>query len=113
MDIIQLKDSIKQHLSQIVDQGVNLRDALFQASEDPMVIEKQVRIDLAHRGSNPLGEAKQVKFKCQVLLEVADESAMTVAKPPDEPVYKIEEKGASKATASRLTHRSVGKPSPY
>jgi hypothetical protein len=40
-----------------------------------MVIEKQVRIDLAHRGSNPQGEAKQVKFKCQVLLEVADESA--------------------------------------
>jgi hypothetical protein len=40
MDIIQLKDSIKQHLSQIVDQGVNLRDALFKATEDPMVIEK-------------------------------------------------------------------------
>lgn len=94
-----------------MDQGVNLRDALFQASEDPMIIEKQVRIDLAHRGSNPQGEAKQVKFKCQVLLEVADESAMTIAKPPEEPpVYKIEEKGASKA---RLTHRSLGKPSPY
>ena len=112
MDIIQLKDSIKQHLSQIVDQGVNLREALFLASEDPMVIEKQVRIDLAHRGSNPQGEAKQVKFKCQVLLEVADESPMAVAK-QDEPVYRIEEKGSSKATGNRLTHRSLGKPSPY
>jgi hypothetical protein len=33
MDIIQLKDSIKTHLSQIVDQGVSIEDALFKAQD--------------------------------------------------------------------------------
>ena len=74
MDIIQLKDSVKKHLSQMVDQGVSLNDALMN-EQSPMMIEKQVRIDLAHKGLGSTSDNKQIKFKCQVHLQVEGDEA--------------------------------------
>jgi hypothetical protein len=39
-----------------------------------------VRIDLAHRGSNQNGDNKQLKFKCQVQLEVAEDQKVSASK---------------------------------
>ena len=57
-DIIQLKDAIKNHLVNIIDSGLSLKQSLFTLDEPDgkvtnLVIEKRVRIDLGHRGNIP------------------------------------------------------------
>lgn len=100
-DITTLKDAVKSRLSTIMDEGLSLKEAVF---ETDLTIEKKLRIDLAYKQAEELkpDTMQQVRFRCVVQLELVSPKQVPVTEIAPSDALSKHKKNLSSTVDSRL-----------